>query len=211
MNRRRRHEWEIIKWWMVFIIDWMKERKLFIRSLFIFSFPSFFYWKIMFSDLIKMIFFFKLGHKRFIDFLWWSCSLSYLAPYQDEWGMEKKWKKVFISAFYLFKKMSHVPHFFLFRWEKKKKRSKRLVVFVGFSSPLLPCTCRCSPFFCVCTFEKAAEHHQVVFSFFLSSSFSFREIEDAERLFKGGVSSFLISTPPLPSIIIIIRVRAKKK
>lgn len=137
---------------------WMKGKKIIYSEPFLFSHSLLFLLKNNVRPILsKWIFFFYLSrtHKRFIDFLWWSCSLSptYGPPIRTNGG----WKKIFSIFFYLFKKMSHVPHFFFFFGEKKiKKRSKRSVVFVGFSSPLLPCTCRCSPFFsvCVCILSK---------------------------------------------------------
>ena len=172
MNRRRRHEWEIIKWWMVFIIDWMKERKLFIRSLFIFSFPSFFYWKIMFSDLIKMIFFFKLGHKRFIDFLWWSCSLSYLAPYQDEWGMEKKMKESIHFSILFIQEDESRSTFFSFSVRKKKEAKQTIGRFCRIQQPFIAMYLSLFPFFLCMYFRKGGRTSSSSF-FFLSFFFIF--------------------------------------
>ncbi len=171
MNRRRRHEWEIIKWWMV-LIDWMKERKLFIRCLFIFSFPSFFLLKNNVLRSYQNDFFFSNSDTKDSSTFYDDHVVSPTwLPIRTNGGWKKKNERKY-SAFYLFKKMSHVPHFFLFRWEKKEAK-QTIGRFCRIHQPFIAVYLSLFPFFfCVRTFEKAAEHHQVVF-FFLSFFFIF--------------------------------------
>jgi hypothetical protein len=165
----------------------MKERKLFVRRLF-FSFFGFlfnlfifyYYWKknnIQILSKMGFLFFPSDGnyyythtqkiHRLFMMIVLLAVeSLLEISPRSE-------------GKFLFIQDESRSTFVLFFRWEKKRKTIGRF--FVGFS-PLLPCTCRCSPFF----HRKGGRTSSSSFFFSLGS---FREIEDAERLLRG-VSRF---------------------